>query len=193
MSIDKEASASRSSNPSDDDVRRSATFTPADSGKTMCPAPAHLATLWHTPSAPLASTPCPSSTNTHCRWRLPQSMSSSRHVAGANGGDEDGAGDDEDGEASSVAFGDRLERRLRRGFDRARVDGDVHGGVDAARADHAIVGVVDPWRRRRVSAAKKRPVPTADQSPSQGNKGISLNRHDSSNCLPVSTRPDVRL
>jgi hypothetical protein len=46
---------------------------------------------------------------------------------------------------------------------------------------------------RRVRAAKKRPVPTADQSPSQGNKGISLNRHDSSNCLPVSTRPDVRL
>ena len=143
MSIDKEASASRSSNPSDDDVRRSATFTPADSGKTMCPAPAHLATLWHTPSAPLASTPCPSSTNTHCRWRLPQSMSSSRHVAGANGGDEDGAGDDEDGEASSVAFGDRLKRRLRRGFDCARVDGDVHGGVDAARADHAIVRMND--------------------------------------------------
>ena len=91
----------------------------------------------------LASTPCPSSTNTHCRWRLPQSMSSSRHVAGANGGDEDGAGDDEDAEASSVAFGDRLKRRLRRGFDCARVDGDVHGGVDAARADHAIVRMND--------------------------------------------------
>lgn len=42
-------------------------------------------------------------------------------------------------------------------------------------------------------AAKKRPVPTADQSPCQGNKGISLHRHDSSNCLPVSTHPDVRL
>ena len=81
-------------------------------------------------------------------------MSSSRHVAGANGGDEDGAGDDEDGEASSVAFGDRLECRLRRGFKCARVEGDVHGGVDAARADHAIVrmnetptvAVVEPWR-----------------------------------------------
>jgi hypothetical protein len=70
-------------------------------------------------------------------------MSSSRHVAGANGGDEDGAGDDEDGEASSVAFGDRLECRLRRGFKCARVEGDVHGGVDAARADHAIVRMND--------------------------------------------------
>lgn len=74
-------------------------------------------------------------------------MSSSRHVAGANGGDEDGAGDDEDGE-SSVAFGDRLERRLRRGFDRARVDGDVHGGVDAA-----IVLRVTPDRRSRRAVA----------------------------------------
>jgi len=70
-------------------------------------------------------------------------MSSSRHVAGANGGDEDGAGDDEDGE-SSVAFGDRLERRLRRGFDRARVHGDVHDGVDAA-----IVRVTPDRRSRR--------------------------------------------
>ena len=45
--------------------------------------------------------------------------------------------------ASPVAFGDRLECRLRRGFKCARVEGDVHGGVDAARADHAIVRMND--------------------------------------------------
>lgn len=85
-------------------------------------------------------------------------MSSSRHVAGANGGDEDGAGDDEDGEASSVAFGDRLERRLRRGFDCARVDGDVHGGVDAARADHAIVRKNDARPSQKETRSHCRPV-----------------------------------
>ena len=48
-------------------------------------------------------------------------------------------------------------------------------------------------RSRRAVALPAGPIPTADQSPSQGNKGIiSLNRHDSSNCLPVSTHPDVR-
>ena len=48
-------------------------------------------------------------------------------------------------------------------------------------------------RSRRAVALPAGPVPTADQSPSQGNKGIiSPNRHDSSNCLPVSTHPDVR-
>ena len=48
-------------------------------------------------------------------------------------------------------------------------------------------------RSRRAVALPAGPVPTADQSPSQGNKGIiSLNHHDSSNCLPVSTHPDVR-
>ena len=87
------------------------TSRPADSGKTMCPAPAHLATRWQTPSAPLASTPCASSTKRVCRWRLPQSMLSSRHVAGLND-DDDGDDDDDDGEDdvrsdlwSSVAFG----------------------------------------------------------------------------------------
>ena len=48
-------------------------------------------------------------------------------------------------------------------------------------------------RSRRAVALPAGPVPTADQSPSQGNKAIiSLNRRDSSNCLPVSTHPDVR-
>ena len=45
-------------------------------------------------------------------------------------------------------------------------------------------------RSRRAVALPAGPIPTADQYPSQGNKGIlSLDRHDSSNCLPVSTHP----
>jgi hypothetical protein len=60
------------------------TSRPADSGKIMCPAPAHFAIVWHRPSAPRARTPCASSTKTTWRCRRPQSMSSRRHVHGAN-------------------------------------------------------------------------------------------------------------
>jgi hypothetical protein len=105
--------------------------------------PVRIASRRRTARRAARSTPAAASGGGRISDGLPQSMSSSRHVAGANGGDEDGAGDDEDGEASSVAFGDRLKRRLRRGFDCARVDGDVHGSVDAARADHPIVRMND--------------------------------------------------
>ena len=74
-----------SSAPGADDALLSLlTSSPADSGKTMWPAPAQMATRAHTPSALRANTPWSASTKTTCRWRRPQSMFKSRHVAGTN-------------------------------------------------------------------------------------------------------------
>ena len=64
----------------------------------MCPAPAHLATRWHAPSAARAITPWSSSTKRIWRWRRPQSMSRSRHALGVNSG-EDGVHPGEGGPA----------------------------------------------------------------------------------------------
>ena len=95
------------------------------------------------------STPAAASGGGRISDGLPQSMSSSRHVAGANGGDEDGAGDDgddEDGEAFFTAVASQTSQQPSRRVALASIVlaaasvGDVRDPSAIASTSEPIVG-----------------------------------------------------